>query len=28
MTKRDLVVRISNETNLVQQDVLKVIQFT
>ena len=28
LTKRDLVVRISNETNLVQQDVLKVIQFT
>lgn len=28
MTKRDLVVRISNETELVQQDVLKVIQKT
>ena len=28
LTKRDLVVRISNETNLFQQDVLKVIQFT
>jgi len=28
LTKRDLVVRISNETNLVQQDVLKVIQLT
>ena len=28
MTKRDLVVRISNETGLVQQDVLKVIQKT
>ena len=26
MTKRDLVVRISNETQLVQQDVLNVIQ--
>ena len=28
LTQRDLVVRISNETNLVQQDVLKVIQLT
>ena len=28
LTKRDLVVRISDETNLVQQDVLKVIQLT
>jgi nucleoid DNA-binding protein len=28
MTKRDLVVRISNETGLVQQDVLAVIQKT
>jgi nucleoid DNA-binding protein len=28
MTKRDLVVRISNETNLVQQKVLEVIQKT
>lgn len=28
MTKRDLVVRISNETGLVQQDVLDVIQKT
>ena len=28
MTKRDLVIRISNETNLVQQDVLNVIQKT
>ncbi|HIG31183.1 MAG TPA: integration host factor subunit beta [Verrucomicrobiales bacterium] len=28
MTKRDLVIRISNETGLVQQDVLKVIQKT
>ncbi len=28
MTKRDLVVRISKETGLVQQDVLKVIQKT
>ena len=28
MTKRDLVVRISSETGLVQQDVLKVIQKT
>lgn len=28
MTKRDLVVRISNETGLIQQDVLKVIQKT
>jgi nucleoid DNA-binding protein len=28
MTKRDLVVRISNETNLVQQDVLAVVQKT
>ena len=28
MTKRDLVVRISNETGLVQQDVLNVIQKT
>jgi nucleoid DNA-binding protein len=28
MTKRDLVVRISNETGLVQQDVYKVIQKT
>lgn len=28
MTKRDLVVRISNETGLVQQDVLEVIQKT
>jgi nucleoid DNA-binding protein len=26
MTKRDLVVRISNETELIQQDVLNVIQ--
>ena len=28
MTKRDLVVRISEETNLVQQDVLNVVQKT
>ena len=28
MTKRDLVVRISSETGIVQQDVLKVIQKT
>ena len=28
MTKRDLVVRISQETNLVQQDVLDVVQRT
>ena len=28
MTKRDLVMRISNETGLVQQDVLNVIQRT
>lgn len=28
MTKRDLVVRISNETGLVQQEVLRVIQLT
>ncbi len=28
MTKRDLVMRISNETGLVQQDVLNVIQKT
>ena len=28
MTKRDLVVRISEETNLVQQDVLAVVQKT
>lgn len=28
MTKRDLVVRISNETDMVQQDVLSVIQKT
>ena len=28
MTKRDLVMRISNETSLVQQDVLNVIQKT
>jgi len=28
MTKRDLVVRISNETNLGQQDVLAVVQKT
>ncbi len=28
MTKRDLVIRISNETGLIQQDVLKVIQKT
>jgi len=28
MTKRDLVVRISNETNLVQQTVLEVVQKT
>jgi nucleoid DNA-binding protein len=28
MTKRDLVVRISNETNLIQQDVLTVVQKT
>lgn len=28
MTKRDLVVRISNETGLVQQDVYQVIQKT
>ncbi len=26
MTKRDLVVRISNETNLIQHDVLAVVQ--
>jgi nucleoid DNA-binding protein len=28
MTKRDLVIRISNETNLIQQDVLTVVQKT
>ena len=28
MTKRDLVVRISQETGLIQEDVLKVIQLT
>lgn len=28
MTKRDLVVRISNDTNLIQQDVLTVVQKT
>ena len=28
LTKRDLVVRISNETGMVQQDVLNVIQCT
>ncbi|MFN7138691.1 MAG: HU family DNA-binding protein [Limisphaerales bacterium] len=28
MTKRDLVLRISNETGLVQQDVLNVVQMT
>ena len=28
MTKRDLVVRISNEANLIQQDVLMVVQKT
>lgn len=28
MTKRDLVIRISNETNLIQQDVLAVVQHT
>lgn len=28
MTKRDLVVHISNETGLVQQDVFKVVQMT
>lgn len=28
MTKRDLVIRISNETGLIQQDVLKVIRKT
>jgi nucleoid DNA-binding protein len=28
MTKRDLVVRISNETSLIQQDVLQVVQKT
>lgn len=28
MTKRDLVIRISNETNLIQQDVLLVVQKT
>ncbi len=28
MTKRDLVVRISNETNLIQQDVLIIVQKT
>ena len=28
MTKRDLVVRISEETGIVQQDVLKVVQRT
>src|SRR5207249_860095 len=28
MTKRDLVVRISNETRLIQQDVLMVVQKT
>src|SRR6187455_2251348 len=28
MTKRDLLMRISNETGLVQQDVLKVVQKT
>lgn len=28
MTKRDLVIRISNETNLIQQDVLMVVQKT
>ena len=28
MTKRDLVIRISNDTNLIQQDVLAVVQKT
>ncbi len=28
MTKRDLVLRISNETNFSQQEVLKVVQMT
>ena len=28
MTKRDLVIRISNDTNLIQQDVLTVVQKT
>lgn len=28
MTKRDLVIRISNDTGLIQQDVLKVVQKT
>lgn len=28
MTKRDIVIRISDETGLVQQDVLKVVQKT
>ena len=28
MTKRDLVIRISNDTNLIQQDVLSVVQKT
>ena len=28
MTKRDLVIRISNETNMIQQDVLMVVQKT
>jgi nucleoid DNA-binding protein len=28
MTKRDLVVRISNDTNLIQQDVMTVVQKT
>jgi nucleoid DNA-binding protein len=28
MTKRDLVIRISNETNMIQQDVLIVVQKT
>ena len=28
MTKRDLVIRISNDTNMIQQDVLAVVQKT
>lgn len=28
MTKRDLVIRISNDTNLIQQDVMTVVQKT
>src|SRR5881396_1940662 len=28
MTKRDLVIRISNDTNMIQQDVMSVVQKT